>query len=143
MSRVMTMSELYSLMLSDQAMVKPVGASAREKNPMPTQVALNERVPMLWVNPARHQRTAAVAAPLHQMGVVAATQQALAAVAAACGISASDAWTEAANLWIAQRQRDMEELATPSGQALAGTVMRVWSVIDDQMRELRGEAVSA
>ena len=137
MSRVMTMSELYTLMLSDQAQMKPTGARLGQKNPLPDQIVLNANRPTLWVNPA-HQRQAAPPPAAYQAGVAPALQQAVADIAAACGINAGDAWTEAAHLWLAQRQRDMDDLATPSGQALAATVSRTWSVIDEQMRELRG-----
>ncbi len=145
MSRLMTMSELYSLMLNMPEPPKPVGAMAQEKNPVPATIALNRREPVLWVNPHHPAFSFAPsqekqpAAPGHTT-VAPQTCRALEDLAQACGISATDAWTEAAHLWIAQRQRDVVELATPAGRELSRAVSRVWSVIDEQLRELRGEA---
>jgi len=133
------MSELYSLMLNTPEPSKPVGAMAREKNPVPATMALNRREPVLWVNP-RTPAFSFAPAQEKQPAVAPQTRRALEELAQACGISASDAWTEAAHLWINQRQRDVAELSTPAGRELSHNVSRVWCVIDEQLRELRGES---
>jgi hypothetical protein len=135
----MTMSELYSLMLNTPEPPKPVGAMAQEKNPVPATMALNRREPVLWVNP-RHPTLSFAPSQGKQPAVAPQTRRALEELAQACGISASDAWTEAAHLWINQRQRDVAELSTPAGRELSHAVSRIWCVIDEQLRELRGEA---
>ncbi len=40
--------------------------------------------------------------------------------------------------WLAQRRQDMADLATPTGRQLAEAVHHVWSLIDEQLRDLRG-----
>jgi hypothetical protein len=39
--------------------------------------------------------------------------------------------------WLAQRQQDMRELASPAGRTLALAVRQVWETIDEQLRDLR------
>jgi hypothetical protein len=59
-------------------------------------------------------------------------------LAQASGITETEAWAEAAQHWIAQRQQDLRDLATPAGRELAHTVRHIWQRIDDQLRDLRG-----
>lgn len=127
MSRLMTISELYALLLHEpKALELP-------KNRWRAPIVLNRDSPMLWMAP----RPPATPPPARPVPIAERVWRGMEEVAAACGITEIEAWTEAAQTWIVQRQRDMEELASPAGQALSSAVRHVWSVIDDQMGDLR------
>lgn len=70
--------------------------------------------------------------------VPASLREMMTSLAQASGISETEAWAEAAQYWIAQRQHDLRDLATPAGCELARTVRHIWQRIDDQLRDLRG-----
>lgn len=105
MSRLMTIKELYSLLLHTQKLPSP--------------------------------QTLPHAKPERQVRVARSVLERMEQVATACGISPSEAWTEAASTWVSQRQRDMDELETPSAKLIKQSMHRIWNVIDAQMSELR------
>ncbi len=138
MSRLMTLSELYSLLLhidSDEKIV-PVAAT------QPPPVLLNQQHVAFWVGPraaGRGTPTPPQPKAPRQVQVANAVVELMGRFAEARGISATDAWAEAAQHWIAQRQRDVQDLASPKGRALANAVQRSWDTIDDQLTELRAK----
>ena len=133
MSRLMTLSELYSLLLhiDTEAKVIPV------TNAQPTSVLLNEHQPTFWVGAraaADHKRRPK--SP-RQVQVASQVMDMMGRFAESRGISVNDAWTEAAHHWIAQRQQDVQDLTTPTGRKLAHAVQQSWTTIDAQLAELR------
>lgn len=137
MSRLVTMSELYGLLLQYDIHKAPAeGGDA--KNAWPAPMALNTQSPVLWVGPLAQVPVTPPPPPARrQVPVAPDLADQMAAVAAASGLNTDEAWSEAAQTWIAQRQQDMRELTTPDGRALARAVQRVWTTIDDQMSDLR------
>lgn len=134
MSRLLTMTELYRLVLEYDIHKAPDDAG-NTKNALPQPMALNTQSPVLWVGSSM----APVRPPLppRRVGVAPELAEMMHDLAEESGLSEAEAWSEAAHTWIAQRQHDMVELASPPGRALAAAVQRVWTTIDDQMRELR------
>lgn len=72
-----------------------------------------------------------------QVSVPSTIAHAMESFARDSGISENDAWTDAAQAWIIQRQRDKEELESPNGRELAQVVTQVWSRIDEQLHDIR------
>ena len=137
MSRLMTLSELYSLLLHIEAEGKTITVTASH----PAPVLLNRASPALWVGPGLGAQAAPPTMPTQpkatrHVEVATHVVDLMQRVAQASGISANDAWTEAAQHWIAQRQQDVQELATPAGRELAHAVRHTWATIDDQLRDL-------
>jgi hypothetical protein len=141
MSRLMTLSEMYALLLHDDLFKSP---GLPPKNIGGHPVFLNRHSPVAWINPTTIKPTPLPHLPKREqtqlsepVNVSPSIHEAMEQVARSCGISINEAWSDAAQAWMIQRQRDMDELATPDGQELAGNVRRVWSLIDKQLQELR------
>jgi len=137
MSRLVTMSELYGLLLQYDIHKAPTEGDA--KNAWPAPMLLSTQSPVLWVGPMGAPSSTPPPEPRRRVPVALEIAERMAEVAAASGLNEHEAWSEAAQTWIAQRQHDMHELATPDGRALAHAVQRVWTTIDDQMRDLRAK----
>ena len=138
MSRLLTVSELYTLVLESSELNKRSGAYVQEKNHLVTPVVRDVQPPQHWrrsINATRGR--VPLQFPVKPAGVAPAMAAAVAALAESCGMSDGQAWTEAAQLWMMQRQRDVEELASPTGQEFARRVQHTWSVIDEQMDAIR------
>ena len=127
MSRVLTISELYGLLLQEPKALE-------FSNPTIRPIQLNRGSTVFWAAPEPP-----VARPARRVGIAAPVMHMMEVVADACGITEVDAWTEAAHAWMVQRQCDMADLATPNGQELALQVRRIWSTIDEQMGDIRGQ----
>ena len=141
MSRLLTMSELYALLLDFPDLGISAQNSGDEKNARVMQ--LNHQSPIFWEKPqgasvGLSRRTSQPKSP-HQVQVAGRLLDLMHHVAQASGLSENEAWSNAAQTWIAQRQHDMQELASPAGRELARAVQHVWSTIDEQMRDLRNE----
>jgi hypothetical protein len=137
MSRLLTMTELYSLVLHYDIHKAPDDAD-NGKNTLPQALALNTQSPVLWVGSGTEVPSRRASLPPRRVGIAPELADRMHDLAAESGLSEAEAWSEAAQTWIAQRQHDMLELASPVGRTLAAAVQRVWLTIDDQMRELRG-----
>jgi hypothetical protein len=135
MGYIVTMSELYGLLMQYDIHKAPAEGS-EAKNAWPAPMLPNTQSPVLWVGPAEAMRPSPPE-PRRQVPVAPEIAGRMAEVAAASGLDEHEAWSEAAETWIAQRQHDMLELATPDGRTLARAVQRVWTTIDEQMGELR------
>ena len=108
-------------------------------------VQLNHRSPIYWVGPKEANQGASPSVTQskspRQVQVAGQLLDLMHHVAQASGLSPNEAWSDAAQSWIAQRQCDMQELASPNGRELATAVKRVWSTIDEQLRDLREDKV--
>lgn len=141
MSRLLTMSELYSLLLHHHDLGKPESIESNEKNSIVSGVQLDVQSPVLWVGPPSQPRhTPKPERMPHRVKISAGLLDAMEGIAAASGLSEGEAWAEAAEAWILQRQNDLDDLASPAGREIARVVQHVWSTIDDQLRDLRNDA---
>jgi hypothetical protein len=139
MSRLLTMSELYTLLLECDLHKSPA-ETRQAKNALPTAMPLNTQSPILWVGPGtavHHTPIPIQPRPQRQVAIATDLADLMEDMAQASGLNAGEAWSEAARAWIVQRQHDMQELASPAGRELSLTVQRVWTTIDAQMLDLR------
>jgi hypothetical protein len=135
MSHLLTMTELYSLVLeydihkapNEEGSMKNALSQPKAYSAPSLVLGMTSGVASPFVRPPQPPRRVAVAPDLAAL---------MHDLAADSGLSEAEAWSEAAQTWIAQRQH-MAELASPTGRELAAAVQRVWTTIDDQMRELR------
>ncbi|SRR5579875_1620090 len=140
MSRLLTMSELYRLLLECDLHKSPQELRTT-KNSLPPAMPLNDQSPILWTGPQPEAHPMSPPAPAQRHITVAADlADAMDDLAEASGLSAGEAWSEAAQVWIAQRRHDMQELTSPAGRELSQAVQRVWNIIDAQMLELRDKS---
>ncbi len=130
MARMMTISELYGLLLQHPHVLDQLTDGS-------TPIALSTRSALLWSATRPTPRGLDGKSPV-MVRVASRVKQIMDDVATAWGITEVDAWSDAAMLWVAQRQRDMEELSSPAGETLASAVRQIWSVIDEQMSDIRG-----
>jgi hypothetical protein len=135
MSRAMTLSELYSLLLhiDTEAKVTPVS------NAQPAPVLLNQHNTAFWVGQRPTDGTPPARQPKspQQARVSAQVAGLIERFASARGIGENPHWQESARHWVVQRQHDVHDLATPMGRELAQAVHRTWDAIDAQLAELR------
>jgi hypothetical protein len=136
MSRLMTLGELYSLLLQTDTEVMVV----EKQSPHPAPVLLNQHSPAFWVGP-RTEDGSIPDAPQPKLArhvrVAGQVMELMGRFAESRGIRPDEAWTEAAHNWIAQRQWDVRDLATPAGRELALAVGRSWDIVDAQLADLR------
>jgi hypothetical protein len=133
-SRLLTISELYSLLLHDDT--KPLIASvASSKNSGPIAMPIATQESVIWM-PALSPKTTN---NTRQVNVPSPIMHAMESFARDSGITESDAWADAAQAWLIQRQRDKEELESPNGRELAQVVTQIWSRIDEQLKDIRKE----
>ncbi|MBA3826181.1 MAG: hypothetical protein H0X24_20060 [Ktedonobacterales bacterium] len=139
MSRAMTLSELYSLLLHIDTDEKVIPV----KTAQPAPVLLNQHNAAFWVGPRPAKGTPPARQPKTppQVRVTNHVSELLERFASARGVSENTPWQESARHWVAQRQQDVQDLATPTGRELANAVQRSWDAIDTQLAELRAPLV--